>query len=25
VELKTMDIMVNRNAIPLDIRQKLGL
>ncbi|MFH1161506.1 MAG: C1 family peptidase [bacterium] len=25
VELKTMDIMVNKNTIPLDIRQKLGL
>lgn len=25
VELKTMNIMVHKNAIPLDIRQKLGL
>jgi bleomycin hydrolase len=25
VQLKTMDIMVNRNAIPRDIRKKLGL
>ena len=25
VKLKTMDIMVNKNAIPADLRKKLGL
>jgi bleomycin hydrolase len=25
VQLKTMDIMVNKNAIPKEIRKKLGL
>jgi len=25
VQLKTMDIMVHKNAIPKDIRKKLGL